>query len=382
LANDEDQAKDNLTLIKKLIGISSVLETRITVKLKEIVRKDNGSVLAILPAQDIIGSHGKTYNFICFDEIHGYRTYDLFEALAFDPSRPDSIWWISSYNTIFNTPGVPLFDLIQQGIAGSDPKQYFSWYAADYCTDPALADASPEERANPSMGSWGNSRYLEQQKRRLPTNKYRRLHLNLAGLVEGAFYDAGKVQDCIIPGRRQLSPRDGIEYRSFVDMSGGSSDDATLAIAHRGDGGKIILDLVTAQTGPPPFNPRDAVKKFAGILRQYRCSAVTGDSYGGLTFQADFQEERISFNVSGATKHQLYEALEPLINAGEVELLDIPRLQEQLLGLTVRGKKIDYIPGEHDDWINSAAGAIGLVAEMAVGVGAVDWAMSSGGGDW
>jgi hypothetical protein len=31
---------------------------------------------------------------------------------------------------------------------------YFSWYAADYTTDPALADADPETRANPSRGSW------------------------------------------------------------------------------------------------------------------------------------------------------------------------------------------------------------------------------------
>ena len=57
----------------------------------------------------------------------------------------------------------------------------------------------------------------------------------------------------------------------------------------------------------------------------------------------------------GESKSELYEALEPPVNAGEVELLDVPKLQEQILTLVVRGTKIDHQPGDHDDWANAAA---------------------------
>ena len=41
-----------------------------------------------------------------------------------------------------------------------------------------------------------------------------------------------------------------------------------------------------------------------------------------------------------------------------VELLDEPLLQEQLIGLVVKGAKIDHQTGEHDDRANAAAGAL------------------------
>jgi hypothetical protein len=102
---------------------------------------------------------------------------------------------------LYNTPGVPLFDLKKIGRSGSDPRMLFSWYSADLCTDAAFMDLPPEQRANPSMCSWPEgAEYLAQQKRRLPTSKYRRLHLNLPGAPEGAFFDQGKVLACIALG--------------------------------------------------------------------------------------------------------------------------------------------------------------------------------------
>jgi len=56
----------------------------------------------------------------------------------------------------------------------------FSWYAADYTTDPDCADAMPEVRANPSLSSWADAGYLDQQRRRLAAHKFRRLHLTYA----------------------------------------------------------------------------------------------------------------------------------------------------------------------------------------------------------
>jgi hypothetical protein len=336
--------------------------------------------LQILPAGDTAGTHGKTYLFTGFDEIHAFRTWDLFEALAPDPSRPDAMQWITTYDTIFNAPGVPLYDLKRIAQAGEDPRMYFSWYSAGLCTDPDFAELEPEQRANPSMGSWPDGAgYLAQQRRRLPTSKYRRLHLNLPGAPDGAAFDADKVMACVIPGRKRLPPVEGIDYVGYVDMSGGSSDDACLGIAHRGRDGRIVVDVVEKQSGGVPFDPRDAVRKFVGLLREYNIARVHGDAYAGQTFARDFERERISYQVCPKTAHQLYEALEPRINAGEVELLDHDKALEQILTLIWRGVRIDHQPGDHDDHAAVVAGVVHMASGGRVFEGSIlDFALVGG----
>jgi hypothetical protein len=368
LANDEGQANDDLSLAKKLVAINPDLAAELEPLQKEIRRRDGRGSLKILPARDAIGAHGKTAIFIGYDEIHGARTYDLLEALSPDPTR-STLVWITSYDTIYNTPGVPLYDLKQTGFAGTDPRMLFSWYSGDRCTDPDFAGLEPELRANPSIASWPEGRaYLDQQRRRLPTHKFRRLHLNLPGSPSGAFLDQGAVLAATVAGRKVLPYEEGKRYVAYVDMSGGSSDDAVVAIAHL-EGSKAILDLVAKQAGGVPFNPRDGVTKFSHLLRQYGLGAVTGDHYGGLTFVADFQMQGISYRGSQRTATEIYEAFEPRLNAGEVELLDVPELQEQLMCLVIRGSKVDHQSGDHDDFANAACGALGLAAEGGQGSG-------------
>src|SRR5262249_8222183 len=150
----------------------------------------------------------------------------------------------------------------------------FSWYSADVCTDATFADLLPEQRANPSLNSWPEGvAYLEQQKLRLPTNKYRRLHLNLPGAPTGAFFDQGADLAAVVEGRRALPPEDGVTYWAFVDMSGGSADDAVLSIAHKVEK-RIVVDLVEKQAGGCPFDPRAAIAKFCDILKRYRLTRV------------------------------------------------------------------------------------------------------------
>jgi hypothetical protein len=356
LANDEGQAGDDLALAKKLILANDVLAREVTLSAKAITRCDGNGALQVLPAKDIAGSHGKTYLFVGFDEIHPYRTHDLFEALAPDPTRRDTLTWITSYAGIRHAPGIPLYDFMHAGKRGDDPRMLFSWYGGDFTTDPAYADAAtPEQRANPSMASWTDEDYLDQQKKRLPSHKYRRLHLNLPGAPDGAAFSGEHVMAAIVEHRLALPPDAAHRYFGFVDMSGGSNDDAVLAIAHK-DGARLVLDLVVSQSGSPPFNPRHAVAKFSASLKEYKCSRVVGDAYAGQTFRADFESHGIRYEVSDKSKHEIYEDFEPLLTASEVELLDVPKLQEQLLTLVWRGTKIDHQSGDHDDFANAAAG--------------------------
>jgi hypothetical protein len=193
--------------------------------------------------------------------------------------------------------------------------------------------------------------YLEQQKLRLPTSKYRRLHLNLPGSPSGAFLDQGSVMAAVVDGRRSLPPADKARYCGFVDMSGGSSDDAVLCITHKVEN-RAVVDLVEKQAGGVPFNPRDAVAKFSEILKRYRLAHVVGDNYAGETFKHDFKAHGVRYESSKLTASELYEALEPRLNAGEVELPDLPVLTEQLLTLVQRGSRVTHEHGAHDDPAN------------------------------
>jgi hypothetical protein len=175
LANDLDQADDHLALAKKLIEsrdpktpwlkpLNQLLNDELVIKQRTIERKDGKGFLEILPAGDIKGSHGKVYLFCGFDEIHGYKNWDILEALAHDPTRHDSVQWITSYASIYHRPGVPLFDPFARGKSSKDKRMYFSWFAGDYTTDKSCENLSPEEKANPSRMSWGSDDYLETER--------------------------------------------------------------------------------------------------------------------------------------------------------------------------------------------------------------------------
>jgi hypothetical protein len=238
----------------------------------------------------------------------------------------------------------------------------FSWYSGDLCTDPDFANLEPELRANPSIGSWPEGRgYLEQQRRRLPSSHFRRLHLNLPGAPTGAFFDQGIVERAIIAGRQAIEPQDGIDYLAFVDMSGGSRDDATLGIAHW-DGEKAVLDILINQGTAIPFNPRLAISNhFVPACQRFRCHEIHGDAYAGQTFRHDFRDCGIEYVVCKQTRTDLYENLEVMLNAGQVELLDIAKLRRELATIVRKGASLDHMSGQHDDHVTAAAGALTLV---------------------
>jgi hypothetical protein len=80
-------------------------------------------------------------------------------------------------------------------------------------------------------------------------------------------------------GRRELPPQRGAEYSAFCDPSGGISDAMTLAVGHLQEDAKCVLDAVLEIR--PPFDPEQAVKECAALLRRYGISKVTGDRYAG-----------------------------------------------------------------------------------------------------
>jgi hypothetical protein len=364
-ASDEGQAADGLSLAKKIIAANPLLEERLIVRKETIERADGKGFLQILPAQDVAGAHGKSFSFCGYDEVHTMRSWALLEAMQLDPNRADALMWLTSYASIHHVPGAPLHDLMKAGKTGTDPKMLFSWYGADFVTDPDYAALDPESRANPSRASWTDQNYLAQQQARLPGHVYRRLHLNLPGLPEGSAYTAEKVMDAIARGCVERAPVPGITYVAFTDHSHGSADDATLAIAHA-EGERLVLDLVMKQPRPAPFSMFDVIPRFAAKAREYNVREVVGDAVGGPTYRDTWHKADMGYSVSTRTTSENYEDLEPLLNHGRCDLVDVPLLEQQLLGLIWKGAKITHPNGEHDDLATSTAGALVLLATPGV----------------
>jgi hypothetical protein len=169
------------------------------------------------------------------------------------------------------------------------------------------------------------------------------------------------VDACTIPGRFELPPVPGVQYRAFTDPAGGSGTDSfTLAIGHH-EGGHAVLDLIRERK--PPFSPERVTEEFAQDLRRYSIHEVHGDRYAGSWPSEAFQKHMIRYKPAEQPKSEIYQTLLPALNSRRVELLDSKKLRQELTGLerkTARGGRdsVDHGPARHDDTINAAAGAL------------------------
>lgn len=178
------------------------------------------------------------------------------------------------------------------------------------------------------------------------------------------FISLEAVERCVSPEISERAPAPGVRYLAFVDPSGGSNDSMTLAIAHR-EGDQAILDAVRERK--PPFSPEAVVEEFAGLLRLYGVSRVTGDRYAGEWPREAFRRQGIAYELAAKSRSELYRDLLPVLNSQSANLLDDRTLVAQLVALERRVSRggreiIDHAPGAHDDRANAVAGAIDLCA--------------------
>lgn len=99
------------------------------------------------------------------------------------------------------------------------------------------------------------------------------------------------------------------------------------------------------------------------MLQSYLVFEVVGDRYAGEWPRESFRKHGIKYLPSEHVKNDIYREIVAPLNAGRIELLDLPVLRAQLLGLerrTARGGRdsIDHPPRGHDDVANAAAGAL------------------------
>jgi hypothetical protein len=196
-----------------------------------------------------------------------------------------------------------------------------------------------------------------------------------------AFVSREVLDTVTIPDRRELPPTNGVEYVAFVDPSGGAADSMTLAVAHKSRAGKVVLDCVREQRAP--FDPDEVTRQFAMEVRRYHVRQVCGDHYAGAWPEARFRAFGVRYTTADRDKSEIYRLNIPLLMAGQVELLDLPVLQKQMLALERRttrtGKEIiDHPRGQRDDVVNAVCGA--LVEASEVGTRATVAVVLPGGG--
>lgn len=172
------------------------------------------------------------------------------------------------------------------------------------------------------------------------------------------------VEKCVATGITER-PRDSrFAYEAFTDPSGGSNDAFTLAIAHSEDG-RAVIDV--ARERKPPFSPEAVVAEYAALLKAYGIRSVRGDRYAGEFPRELFRKCGIEYRISDKARSEIYLTFLPMLNSRSVELLDVPHLVPQIVGLERRvarsgRESIDHAPNGHDDLANSVAG----VATMLV----------------
>lgn len=180
------------------------------------------------------------------------------------------------------------------------------------------------------------------------------------------FLDRDLVESAVEPGMVVRAPQPGVEYTAFADASGGRGDSFTLAVAHAEEGVAVLDTLYERRA---PFNPGDVLAEIAELLRSYGVARVVGDRYAAQWVTAGFAGVGIHYETSERDRSKCYLDTLPLFAAGQVRLLDSPRLVHQLVSLERRQSRfgrdsVNHPDGGADDVANAAAGALVLaVAE-------------------
>lgn len=167
----------------------------------------------------------------------------------------------------------------------------------------------------------------------------------------------------------ELPPINGIRYFGFIDPSGGRKDSMTIGIAHAEASGQVVLDVIRGRK--PPFEPSSVVYEFTDILKRYGLTRATADRYGAEWVSAEFRKAGITLEASSKSKSDIYLEIEPLFAQGGLQIPDNHKLLSEFRQLerrTTRSGKdsVDHPREAHDDFANSAAGALWLASQPRI----------------
>ncbi len=347
VAADKRQARVILRYIGAMLNNIPMLKAMVERETADSFDLDNGVSIEVGVAS-FRSTRGYTYVAILADEIAFWRTDDAAEPdyAILDAIRPGMATIPNAMMLCMSSP------YARKGALWDAFKRYFGKDG-----QPLVWKASTRDM-NPTVSQSVVDRAYERD----PASASAEYGGEFRSDIE-SFVAREAVEACISPGLFERPPIGSVTYSAFVDPSGGSADSFTLAIGHL-EGKVAVLDAV--REAKPPFSPEQVVKDYGTLLKQYRVTKIVGDRYAGEWPREQFRNQNITYEPSAKPKSDLYRDLLPLVNSGEVDLLDLPVILNQLVGLerrTARGGKdsIDHAPGGHDDVANSVAGLLTMV---------------------
>jgi len=351
LAADRKQARAIFRYVIGLLHSNPMLEALIIREDKESIELNNRTVIEIGTAS-FRATRGYTYGAILADEIAFWRSEDS--------ANPD-------YEIIAALrPGLATLDGVLIALSSPHAKSGELWeHHKKYhgTDDPHILVAQADSMTmNPKLPARVVAAAMERDPAAAAAEYGALFRSDLETFVSREAVDA-----VVQPGRYELGYLSKWRYRAFCDPSGGSGTDSfTLCIAHdEHRQGQTVTVVDAVREVRPPFSPDAVITEFATLLKNYRLASVTGDRYAGEYPRELFRKQGIRYEVATLTASELYRDLLPLINSDAVELLDHPRVINQLCALERRvgpsGK--DAIVAQrgndgHGDAANSVAGAI------------------------
>jgi hypothetical protein len=228
---------------------------------------------------------------------------------------------------------------------GQDSDDILVWQAESHTMNPTLSDAflSREQQRDPASYL---SEYLAQ------------FRTDVAAAIDPDWIDNALV----LPNRDCPKSPHSRPYKAFVDMSGGRSDAATIAVAHmEPDDPTVYVDALRRFT--PPFSPESVVEQMCVLAKAYGVNGVIGDNYSAELVVELFGNQTMGYIRSTDTASEIYLQALPLFSTGKLQVPDHPTLRQELTCLERRtrtsGKDlITHPPKQHDDLANAVCGAI------------------------
>ena len=357
LAVDRDQARIVLRYIKAAFATNDMLRPLVERETESGVELSN-NVEIIVATNSFRAVRGKTVVVAIFDEVAFWR-----DESSANPDEEVYAALLPSLATIPNALLVGISTAYRR--SGLLFTKFHDHYGQN---DPDVLVVKGESRQfNPTLPQSVIEKALARDPDAARAEWLSEWRTDLADFV-----DRIVVERLVVPGRHEIPPRHDLAYVAFVDPSGGSSDSFTLAVAHRDPiTGKAVLDCLRERR--PPFSPDDVVREFSEVLKSYGVTTVEGDAYAGEWPRERFRVHGPNYEVASEAKSAKYLRWLPMLNSGQVELLDHPRGIGQTCALERRvgrtGKDtIDHPKGDHDDIANVMAGALIRAGGALVGV--------------
>jgi hypothetical protein len=349
LANDRTQGRIVLSYIRGYFESIEGLHGIVAREMPESLELSNGVEVSVM-TNSLRAVRGRTVAFVCLDEVAFYRSDES--------SNPDA----DVYRAL--TPGMATIrDSMLVGISSPYRKAglLYQKYRDHYgrADDSILVVKGASRAFNPTLSQSLIDEAMERDPAAAKAEYLGEFRDDISG-----FIDAELLEGCIERGVSVRPPQHGLAYKAFVDVSGGRSDSAVLAIGHRGQA-RIVLDSIVERKAP--FQPDSVTREFASVLRSYGLSTVTGDAYGAEWTTERFSAHGVTYLPAELNRSEIYLNFLPTVTSGQVDLLDNKRMVSQFASLERRTSRagrdtIDHPAGLHDDIANAVAGCVSLLA--------------------